>query len=245
MKLKALIVDDEPLAHQVILRYVTETPFIDIVGQVYSGTQALLFLQETPVDLLFLDIQMPKLKGLDFLRILDRKPIVIVTSAYQEYALESYELDVCDYLLKPYRLDRFIKAAYKAQRKFNNQSGHRSIEVEPSSPDLNPATILIKVDKKYIQIQCNDIDYLEGFGNYVKIWMSEQFHLTPRTLSSFEKLLPNRDFFRVHKSYIINRHRVDYVEGNQVFLTDGKVIPIGKKQKRPLINILGHLGKST
>ena len=240
MKLKALIVDDEPLAHQVILKYVTETPFIEIAGQVYSGTQALDFLQENPVDLIFLDIQMPKLKGLDFLRILEKKPVVIVTSAYQEYALESYELDVCDYLLKPYRLDRFIKAVYKAQRQFQNQSGHSTMDIESNSADLNPETILIKVDKKHIQIQCNQIDYLEGFGNYVKIWMNGQFHLTPRTLSSFEELLPVRDFFRVHKSFIINRHRVDYVEGNRVFLTDGKIIPIGKKQKRPLINILGN-----
>ena len=239
MTLQALIVDDEPLAHQVILNYITETPFIEIVGQVYSGTQALHFLQEKRVDLIFLDIQMPKLKGLDFLRILDQKPIVIVTSAYQEYALESYELDVCDYLLKPYRLDRFIKAAYKAHRQFQLRSGG-----EPEQPEKGeshaPETILVKVDKKHLQIPCHEIDYLEGFGNYVKIWINGEFQLTPRTLSSFEAILPSDRFFRVHKSYIINRKRVNYIEGNQVFLQTGDVIPIGKKQKKPLINILGN-----
>ena len=113
-KLKALIVDDEPLAHKVILNFARDIPSLEIVGQAYLAIDALDFLKTNEVDLIFLDIQMPKLKGLDFLRILDKPPLVIITSAHQEYALESYDLDVCDYLLKPFRFDRFLKAVHKA-----------------------------------------------------------------------------------------------------------------------------------
>ncbi|MEM1124793.1 MAG: response regulator, partial [Bacteroidota bacterium] len=120
--LKALIIDDEPLAHMVILEYVKDIPFIEVVGQCNLATEAISALRQQPVDLLFLDINMPKIKGLDFLRTLKNPPLVIITSAYQEYALESFELDVCDYLLKPFRFDRFLRAVNKAQEVYQLKS---------------------------------------------------------------------------------------------------------------------------
>lgn len=239
MKLSALIIDDEPLAHQVILNYVHETPFVEIAGQVYSATQALEFLQQRSVDLLFLDIQMPKIKGLDLLRILDQKPIVIITSAYQEYALESFELDVCDYLLKPYRLERFLKAVHKAHSLFALKKGSFRKENSSSNQDQDQVnTLLLKVDKKHMQIEINQIKYLEGYGNYVKVWLPETFYLTPRTLSSFESKLPHQQFVRIHKSYTINKEEVDYVEGNRVFLKNGIELPLGKTHKKHLLSLL-------
>jgi len=234
MHLKALILDDEPLAHKVIIEYAKDMPMLQVVGQCYLATEAMLFLKQEEVDLLFLDINMPKLKGLDFLRTLKQPPIVIITSAYQEYALESFELDVCDYLLKPFRFDRFIKAVDKAYELFQlKQQGTTSSA--PSSLTTNTATeakqIFIKADKRLINISISEIYYLESYGNYVKVWLADTFHLTPRTLSSFEAQLPQGDFFRIHKSFILNRHFIDYVEGNFVLMKNSKQLAIGKNHR--------------
>ena len=226
MKLKALIVDDEPLAHDIILKYIRDVDCIEIVGQCHLATEALTFLQQETVDLIFLDINMPKLKGLDFLRTLNHRPLVIITSAYQEYALESFELDVCDYLLKPFRFQRFLKAVNKAQELFELKN-KASIE---NSPSQNKQ-LFIKSDKRYIQVDLDEILYLESYGNYVKFWQSDNYILTPRTLSSFEKELPKSDFYRVHKSFIIHRKHIKYLEGNFVMMKNDTKIPIGKNQK--------------
>ena len=162
MKLKALIIDDEPLAHKVILEYAKDVSFIEIVGQCYLATEALTLMKSQEVDLLFLDINMPKIKGLDFLRTLSQKPIVIITSAYQEYALESFELEVCDYLLKPFRFDRFLKAtnrAYELSQLKNAPQTPISTSKEIASDDSN--RLFIKSDKRLIQINISDIFYLE------------------------------------------------------------------------------------
>ena len=233
MKLKALIIDDEPLAHKVILEYAKDVPFIEVVGQCYLATEALTLMKMQEVDLLFLDINMPKIKGLDFLRTLSQKPIVIITSAYQEYALESFELEVCDYLLKPFRFDRFLKATNRAYELFQlKNSPQAPISSLSETPIDEPNQLFIKSDKRLIQVSISDIFYLESYGNYVKIWLEKEFHLTPRTLSSFMELLPLNDFFRIHKSFIINRKHIDYVEGNMVKMKNGKTVSIGKNQRQ-------------
>lgn len=232
MLLKVLIIDDEPLAHKVIEQYAAEVDFIEIVGNCYLATEALTFLKHQSVDLLFLDINMPKLKGLDFLRILQTPPIVIITSAYEEYALESFELDVCDYLLKPFRFDRFLKAANKAfilLQKDNRLSIATSSAIEPTKSE--EAQLFIKADKRYFNLQISDIFYLESYGNYVKVWLENEFHLTPTTLSALGKALPDKDFFKIHKSFIINVKKIDYMEGNFVVLKNNKQISIGKNQR--------------
>lgn len=233
MKLNALIIDDEPLAHDIILEYVKSVPFIEIKGQCYIATEAITVLNHHTIDLIFLDINMPKIKGLDFLRTLKRPPIVIITSAYEEYALESFELDVCDYLHKPYRFDRFLKAVNKALEwyQLKNQSTTPNKPQTETNPH-SPRHIFIKSDKKHIKIQYEDIYYLESYGNYVKVWLKDIFHLTPATLSSFEDRLPQEQFFRIHKSFIINRSYIDYLEGNLVYLKNKTPLSVGKNYRQ-------------
>lgn len=232
MKLRTLIIDDEPLAHDVILRYVEDVPFIELAGQCYVATEAISILREKEIDLLFLDIQMPKLKGLDFLRTLKSPPIVIITSAYEEYALESYELDICDYLLKPFRFDRFLKAANKALDRYELQKKDIPTNIQTTEEKSTSAKqLFIKSDKRHIQIDQNDILYLESFGNYVKVWTEKEFILTQRTLSSFEDQL-TEEFIRIHKSFIINTRYVTYLEGNVVVLKNKKSLPLGKNHRQ-------------
>ncbi len=228
--LKALIVDDEPLAHNVILNFANDVPFLEIVGQAYLAIDALAFLKTHEVDLIFLDMQMPKLKGLDFLRILAQKPLVIVTSAHQEFALESFELDVCDYLLKPFRFDRFLKAVHKAFELYQ-------LRFQPITPALTPEEtpadqIFIKSDKRFIQLHFSDIYYLESHGNYVKVWQKDQFHLTPKTLAAFEETLPDDQFIRIHKSFMVNLRHVHYLEGNQLVMRNGSALLIGRSHRK-------------
>lgn len=230
MKLRCLIVDDEPLAHDVIVRYLEDIPFLEKAGQCYLATEAFAFLNHHAVDLIFLDIRMPKLSGLDFLRTLNQRPLVVITSAYEEYALESFELEVVDYLLKPFRFDRFLKAANRALEQHTLR--RLALPGPVASAGLQEAEPLyIKSDKKLVQMQLDDVYYLESLGNYVKVWGRDQFLLTQRTLGSFEEQLPADAFIRIHKSFILNKKFVHYIEGNMIRLLNGKVLPLGKTFK--------------
>lgn len=237
MKLRALIIDDEPLAHDVIIAYAKDIPFLEITGQCYLATQALPILNRETVDLIFLDINMPKIKGLDFLRTLKEPPPVIVTSAYEEYALESFELEVCDYLLKPFDFDRFLKAVNRAYEHHRRKQPSPAAESSAGAGE-QPGHLFIKSDKRYIQLDLTKVTYLESYGNYVKVWLEDEFHLTPGTLSGFEAELPGDDFLRIHKSYIINRRHIDYVEDYSVVLKDRKVLPVGKSYRKSLKDII-------
>ena len=235
MKLRCLIVDDEPLAHQVILKYLEDVPFLEPVGQCYLATEAMSFLNTHPVDLIFLDIRMPKLNGLDLLRTLQHRPMVIITSAYEEHALESFELEVIDYLLKPFRFDRFLKAANRALATYTlrrQAADTPAIAHHQATPATEPGRIYIKSDKKQIQLDLDDVYYLESVGNYVKVWGADKFVLTARTLTSFEEQLPADIFVRIHKSYMLNRKYVHYIEGNTIRLKNGKELPVGKSYKQ-------------
>ncbi len=230
-KLNSLIIDDEPLAHKVIMEYAKDIPFLTVSAQCYLATEAFSVLNDQNIDLIFLDIQMPKLKGLDFLRTLKVKPLVIVTSAYDEYALEGFELDVCDYLLKPFRFDRFLKAVNKAHELYQLKAEPTSSLPVDRESERKDDRLFIKSDKRLTQVKLSDIQYLESYGNYVKVWMGEEFHLTFRTLTSYVEELPEKDFFRIHKSFIINRVYIDYLEGNQVMMKNKKGLPIGKNNR--------------
>lgn len=229
MTLRCLIIDDEPLAHDVLIRYLKDAPFLSLAGQCYSATQAMGFLQENQVDLLFLDIKMPKLKGLDFLRILQTKPLVIITSAYEEYALESFELDVIDYLRKPFGFDRFLKATLKAQSLFQLQQKESTGSAETQNTTEQHLTI--KVDKRHLRLAISDIYYFESFGNYVKVWLIDEFHLTPKTLSSFEEQLAGMRFLRIHKQYIVAENKIKMLEGNVLTLSNGTELQVGKNHR--------------
>jgi len=225
--LRSIIIDDEPLAHKVIQQYAADIPFVEITGQSYLATDAYTILQEKEIDLIFLDINMPKLKGLDFLRTLDKPPKIIITSAYEEYALEGYELQVSDYLLKPFRFDRFLRAVNKVRTEIKVLKNPKE---EIKSDDKN---LFVKVDRKFIQISFDEIYFIESYGNYVKIWVNDKFHLTPRTLSSFSSEL-NNAFIQIHKSFIINRAYINYVEGNLIFMKNKREVPIGKSYKKTI-----------
>lgn len=243
MSLRCLIVDDEPLAHDIILRYMEDVPFLENCGQCYRATEALDFLSRHTIDLIFLDIRMPKLNGLEFLRTLQQRPLVIITSAYEEHALESFELDVCDYLLKPFRFDRFLKAANRALSDYTLKQ--QAAAIPAAVPPVVPASasqIYIKSDKKQILLNLEDVLYLESLGNYVKVWEAERFLLTPRTLSSFESQLPADTFIRIHKSYILNKKFVRYIEGNTISLRNGKQLPLGKNYKHVVKQLVNSQG---
>ncbi|CAM2005576.1 LytR/AlgR family response regulator transcription factor [Acanthopleuribacter pedis] len=233
MLLKALIVDDEPLAHEVLLGYLEEVAFLEPVGHCYSAAEAMDVLGRTQVDLLFLDIHMPKLKGTDFLKILPHPPLTIITTAYAEYALEGFELDVCDYLVKPIRFDRFLKAVHKARARVQSGTAEPTTDKEPTSlPEAaEPAALFIKVDKKLVQLAPADITYLEAYGNYVKVWCGDQYLLTPRTLASFAAQLNGDQFLRIHKSYLVQKQHIRYLEAGMVVMNNGSQLPLGKTYK--------------
>lgn len=237
MSLRCLIIDDEPLAHDIILAYINDVPFLTNIGHCYRATEALDFLNNHEIDLIFLDIRMPKLSGLDFLRTLQHKPLVVITSAYEEYALESFDLAVCDYLLKPFRFDRFLKAVNRAQEIYNLKNPVEKPVNMLQKEGVATDKIAIKVDKKHILLSLDEILYLESLGNYVKVWKDDGFLLTPRTLTSFEEQLPST-FVRIHKSFILNKKYVNYLEGNMAFLKNEQQIPVGKNYKATIKQIL-------
>lgn len=237
MSMRCLIVDDEPLAHEVILKYMEDIPFLENSGQCYRPAEALEFLSKHKIDLIFLDIRMPKLNGLDLLRTLQQRPLVIITSAYEEHALESFELEVCDYLLKPFRFDRFLKAVNRALAMHTLKI--KAGDAAPAAPaGKAPAQIYIKSDKKLVLLDLDAVYYLESLGNYVKVWEADKFLLTPRTLSSFEEQLPADAFVRIHKSYILNKKYVHYIEGNIISLKNKKQLPLGKNYKHLVKELL-------
>jgi DNA-binding LytR/AlgR family response regulator len=237
MSLRCLIIDDEPLAHDIILAYINDVPFLTNIGHCYRATEALDFLNNHEIDLIFLDIRMPKLSGLDFLRTLQHKPLVVITSAYEEYALESFDLAVCDYLLKPFRFDRFLKAVNRAQEVYNLKNPVEKPVNMLQKEGVATDKIAIKADKKHILLSLDEILYLESLGNYVKVWKDDGFLLTPRTLTSFEEQLPST-FVRIHKSFILNKKYVNYLEGNMAFLKNEQQIPVGKNYKATIKQIL-------
>ncbi len=224
--LRALIIDDEPLAHKVIMQYAQDVPFLDILGQCYKATEAYAILEREAVDLIFLDINMPRLKGLDFLRTLEHPPAVIITSAYEEYALEGYELRVTDYLLKPFSFERFLRAINTARKQKDVSPTSAPFSAKTVSPTY-PDQLFIKVDKRQLQLNLSDIHYLESFGNYVKVWTGTDYHLTARTLTSFTDTLPP-GFAKIHKSFIVQKQYIKYIEGATVVMTSQRVLPVGK-----------------
>ena len=217
-----LIVDDEPIAHRIIEKYCENLPHLEKKGNCYNAFEAMEFINKNTVDLLFLDINMPKLSGFDFLKTLPNPPKIIVTTAYKEFALEGYELNIDDYLLKPFNFSRFVKSVSKV---------YDSLSVK-SKPIQNTETvedtkIFIKEDKKYHQIKLKDILFIEAYGNYVKINMVDKMIVSHQSLTSFTHNLPENQFIRVHKSFIISIDKIELIEGNRILIQDHK-IPIGK-----------------
>jgi DNA-binding LytR/AlgR family response regulator len=228
MNIRCLIIDDEPLAQRVIERYAENIPFLEIVRKCNSAIEAIEVLHNLEVDLLFLDINMPRLSGMDFLKTLKNPPLVIVTTAYAEYAIQGYELDVVDYLMKPFAFDRFYKAIQKAEELIK---GKEQRHPEFKEADKQDGTfIFIKSSKKTYKVNLDEILYIEALGDYVKIFTTEKMIISYQSLKNIEVLLPSTSFPRIHKSFIIALSRIDLIEGNHVKIKD-REIPIGTNFK--------------
>jgi len=227
--IKCLIVEDEEPAQLILKKYIEDFPVLHLEACVNSAIEALTVLQTSSIDLIFLDIHLPKLSGLNFLRTQKNPPKVIITSAYPQYAMEGYELDVTDYLLKPFSFERFAKAVSKVQ----TQELH---VVTSAKTKQAQAFIILKEGKSFIKVSLEDITHLQSDGDLVKIYTHEATHLEFQSLKHYEKTLPE-NFVRVHKSYMINLERLSAIEGNRLFLGKQE-IPIGRNFKAHLLDQL-------
>lgn len=215
-----LIVEDEPLARNLLVEYVRKVPYLQLHEACSSPLAALEILRTTPIDILFLDIQMPEITGITLLRILQKKPQVILTTAYSQYALESYELDVVDYLLKPITLDRFLRAVDKAsQRIALAQAAGTNPEPDKPAVESNTPTspfIFVKDGTKLVKIRWQDILYVEGLKDYVTIHTRQQKIVTLQRLKNLEAQLPGEQFIRIHHSYIVSLEGIDAIHKERV-----------------------------
>jgi DNA-binding LytR/AlgR family response regulator len=225
---KCMIVEDEPLAQQVLKKYIDEHPSLEVAAVCADALQAQQVLAKQPVAIIFLDINLPRLSGTSFLKTLAHPPLIIFTTAYPEYAAEGFELDAIDYLLKPFAFERFLKAVNKALEKLER----------PGSQTVNPpASIFIKADKKVYKVNLDDILYLEALDDYVKVVTTETSYLVNDTLKSLQEELPAARFVRVHKSYIIAAAKIVFFEGNYIKIGSHD-IPIGASYREEIFNRL-------
>lgn len=219
-KIKCLVVDDEPYALRLMQDEIRKISFLECVGTCSSAQAALPFI-EKGIDLLFLDIQMPNVTGIQFLRTLKNPPMVIITTAYEKYALDGFELDVVDYLMKPILFDRLVKSVNKARELFM---------LRIAKPSSAGQSFVVNTNYKKIKIFCDDVLYIEGLKDYVKIFLvsSPKAILTRMNLKGMESILPADLFFRIHNSFIVNLNKISSFQKNQVFI-DKKSLPVGEK----------------
>ncbi len=223
MKIKCIIIDDEPLAAEVIGNYLKEFSNVEHVGSYTNPLEALEIIESGEIDAVFIDINMPKMNGLEFIRSIEAKPSFIITTAYREYAVESYDLDVLDYLVKPIPFNRFLKSINKLSMKFNAEKSPDSAQ-DASEKSF----IFLKVDKKLVRIKYDDIHFIESLKDYIKVFTSEGDFLAHKSLTSITEELPKSKFLRIHRSFTVSLDKIQALEGNSVLLK-GKRIPIGRK----------------
>lgn len=223
--IRCLVVDDEPLAIDIISDYIEKIPFLTLVKSYQNPIEALMAVQNGEADLVFLDVQMPELTGIQFLKIANGKCKVILTTAYQEYALEGYELNVVDYLLKPVAFERFYQAAQKAQQLLCNVTAPLPVETNAAPAPINNF-IFVKTEHKIQKIYLNDILFIEGLKDYISIYTKTERIITLQSMKKMEDVLPEHQFIRVHKSYILALDKIESIERSRITIGD-KIIPIG------------------
>ena len=235
MKISCIVVDDEPLAARLIESYVQKTPFLELKGCFTRGTAAFEYLQSNPVDLLFCDIQMPVLSGMELSRMLPEKTRIIFTTAFSQYAVEGFKVRALDYLLKPISYEDFLAAALKAKECFT------PAEAAPAAQaaETQPRSIFVKTEYRLQQIELDRISYIEGFRDYVRIHLDDEAEpvLSLMRLKSLEESLPAPRFVRVHKSYIVQTSRIEAIERNHIIIGKER-IPIGESYQDALFKIL-------
>ncbi|WP_428228642.1 LytR/AlgR family response regulator transcription factor [Flavobacterium sp.] len=231
-KLTCIIIDDEPLGKEVVETFVKEIPFLNLSASFEDPVEALAYLQDNSVDIVFSDIQMPKINGMELLRSLLHPPLVIFITAHRDFALDGFEAGVTDYLIKPVRFDRFLKAVSRAKDR---------ISVSQASVEEQPATdrIFVKSEGKIIKLLLSEILYVEAQGDYLKIVTASASFSTQLTLKSMDEILNKTIFFRVQRSFILNLEAVRSVNGNTVELINGKSIAVALNKKEELFELLG------
>jgi DNA-binding LytR/AlgR family response regulator len=234
--IRCIAIDDEKLALELIEDDIRKVPFLELVKTCKSGFEALDVLQNEKIDLLFLDIQMPDISGIQFLKSLTTKPLVIFTTAYEKYALEGFELDVIDYLLKPYSFERFLKAVNKAQEYLTITGKLRLPETaEESSAAGN--FFFVKSDYKLVKIEIGEILYIESLKDYVKICTGGKPILTLSSMKAIEERLPSSDFIRVHRGFIVNIRKIQFIQRNFA-VVENKEIPIGENYREAFLKAI-------
>ncbi|WP_323757363.1 LytTR family DNA-binding domain-containing protein [Roseivirga sp.] len=223
--IKCLIVDDEPLSRDVLKAYCTDHPDLEITAICKDAFEAMNALGKSSVDLIFLDVNMPKLSGINFYKSLNQKPMVVFTTAYPEFAVEGFELDATDYLLKPFSFERFVKAVNKVKEKSINQT------------EKDEKYILLKADRKVYKVDFSEILFFEALGDYVKAHLQDKVLIVTTTLKKLMEELPASAFMRTHKSFIIAKSKIEYLEGNQIQLALHK-IPIGQAYREEVLKKL-------
>ncbi len=226
MKMKCLIIDDEPIARNGIADFVSKIDFLETVGTCASALEATSYLQEKAIDLLFLDINMPYLSGLEFLESLENPPLVIFTTAYSEHALDGYRLQVVDYLLKPITFQRFYQASLKAKQ------WHQMLS-SPKQSQLDPF-LYVRQEEGFQKISWIDILYIEGMQNYAKLHFKDKVLIIHQTMISLEETLPKEIFFRIHKSFLVNVTHIDSISGGRLFIK-GQELPISRTRREELL----------
>lgn len=242
--INVIIVDDEPLAQDVLETYIEKLPDLNLVKKCNNALEANDALKTSNIDLMFLDIQMPQLTGIDFLKTLTNPPIVIFTTAYPNYAIEGFELNALDYLLKPISLDRFMKAVNKATEQLELQNKLKEVPAENSkSGEEEKDFTFVKADKKLVKVNYRDIIYIEGLKDYVIIRQDADRVITLQTMKSLESKLPSEHFKRIHRSFIVNLDRINAIVGNMVEVIEKgkpKHLPIGKNYRDELLEIINQ-----
>ncbi len=244
MMIKCIAIDDEPLALQQLVAYISKIPFLSIVGQCQSAIEAKQIMQNDVVDAIFCDINMPDLNGMDFVKSLASPPIIVFTTAYSEYAVEGYKVDAVDYLLKPFGLDEFQRAANKVKRVYEQINDNDSTSNQSVSEDAS--TLFLKTEHRIVKVDISDILYVEGMSEYMKIHLISQPKplIVLLSMKKLEERLPS-NFMRIHRSYIINLDKIIEVNKNRVIIDNDAYLPIGDLYKETFNNYLNtrFLGK--
>ncbi|MEB2776864.1 LytTR family DNA-binding domain-containing protein [Algoriphagus sp. D3-2-R+10] len=222
--IRCAIIDDEPLSRDVLRQFISDHPDLVLEGEYKDALEAMAGIEANRVDLLFLDINLPKLSGINFYKTLVNRPLVIFTTAYPEFALDGFELNAVDYLMKPIPFDRFLQAVQKVKERLKTHQD-------------SPEHIMLKVDKKLYRAAFEDILFFEAFGDYAKVHFVNHVLIITYTMKKMEAELPKELFVRTHKSFIINTSKVEFIEGNQIRI-GGKMIPIGMRYRENLLKQL-------
>lgn len=233
MSVRYIIVDDESIAHDIIKKYCSLLPNMKLMQDCYDAIEAIEYLNRNTVDLIFLDLNMPKLHGFEFLKTLPNQPKVIVTTAYKEHALEGYELNIADYLLKPFSFERFLKAVNKA---ITTHSETPSL-AKSDTDEIKPERIFLRTANKHIQVGLDDILFVEASGNYVQVVLKEEVITLRGVLSSLAEHIPTDGLIQVHRSFMVAKKHIKSIEGNEIIIDKYKV-PIGKSYRSQLDQLL-------